>query len=127
MTDGVPPPAALRALASPVPPQIEIHEVDDGEWVTLRVTGELDLGSAPLLEQRLAHLRAEEQPVRLDLSGLGFIDSSGLHLLIGAVTHARAEGRQFEVDPELSPQVERILRLTNLRALIWRPLADERW
>ena len=83
----------------------------------MQLTGELDLASAPVLENRLEQLRAENQPVRLDLSRLGFMDSAGIHVLISAFNHARADGWQFEVDPDLSPQVAVLFKLTDMERI----------
>jgi anti-sigma B factor antagonist len=47
---------------------------------TLRLAGELDMATAPLLKSALAGLPSEG-PVSLDLSELTFLDSSGLNVL----------------------------------------------
>lgn len=83
----------------------------------MQLTGELDLASAPVLENRLERLRAENQPVRLDLSRLGFMDSTGIHVLIRAFNHSRADGWQFEVDPDLSAQVEVLFKVTDMERI----------
>lgn len=95
-------------------PYLEIHEAPNGECVRLRLTGELDLFSAPLVKRRLAQLRAENRAVRLDLSDLGFMDSSGIHLLISAFDGLGEDGWQLEIDPDLSRPVERLFSLAGL-------------
>lgn len=62
-------------------------------------------------------MRAEEQPVRIDLSRLGFMDSTGIHLLISAFNHAPADGRRFEVDRDLSRPVEQLFKLTDVERI----------
>jgi anti-sigma B factor antagonist len=106
-------------------PYFEIDELQDGEFVRLRLTGELDLGSAPALEQRLAQLRAENQAVRLDLSELEFIDSSGIHLLIGAFNDPRDDGWRLEIEPQLSSQVDRVFRLAGLDRVFVDPAMSD--
>src|SRR5256885_16984117 len=50
---------------------------DDNSTVTMTVTGELDLASAPQLREACeGGLQREPTAVRLDLSGLTFLDSS---------------------------------------------------
>ena len=93
---------------------MEIHQQHEDGRLRLQLTGELDLASAPVLENRLEQLRAENQPVRLDLSRLGFMDSTGIHVLISAFNHARADGWQFEVAPDLSPQVAVLFKVTDM-------------
>jgi anti-sigma B factor antagonist len=99
----------------------QIHETEQDGWRRLQVTGELDLASAPSLQERLNQLRAEKRLVRLDLSQLEFIDSTGIHLLIRAIIDSRQDSWQLEVERDLSPQVERVLKLAHVDKLI---LAD---
>jgi anti-anti-sigma factor len=74
-------PPLHSAEGSPLGVEIE-HPADGLALVTAR--GELDLGTIPLLEDRLfAELRARRSVV-VDLCGLSFIDSSGISLLIKA-------------------------------------------
>ncbi len=61
-------------------------------WI-LALHGELDLASAPALDQQLR--AAEEIGIRrvvVDLSGLEFIDSAGLHVLLDADRRLREHG-----------------------------------
>ena len=51
----------------------------DGSWV-VAVRGEIDLATVGTLEAELAKL--ESRPIVLDLSGVSFIDSTGLTLLV---------------------------------------------
>jgi anti-sigma B factor antagonist len=103
----------VRAIAT----YFEIHEAEDAEWVRLQLTGELDLGSTPVLKRRLAQLQAENRSVRLDLSRLGFMDSSGVHLLVSALNDAYDDGWRLEVDPHRSAQVERLFRLSGVEGV----------
>jgi anti-sigma B factor antagonist len=57
----------------------------DATRASLRLAGELDSASAPLLGACLEyHLDMGRHSVRADLSGLGFIDTSGLEILAEA-------------------------------------------
>jgi|GEM_PF-2547667 len=94
-------------------PYLHIAESRSGEAVRLTLHGELDLVSTRALEDRLTRLRAKRQPVRLDLSRLEFIDSTGLHLLIRSVADARTEGWGFEIEPDVSQPVRRLFRLVH--------------
>ena len=96
------------------PPSFEIHETTGGDRLRLSLTGELDLASTPVLEDRLTRLRAVKSPVRLDLSRLRFIDSTGLHLLVRTVGDARIKGWELEIDRDVAPEVMRLFRLVHL-------------
>src|SRR5579864_9143854 len=96
------------------PPAFEIRESRVDGWLRLSVTGELDLGSAPALDDRLAGLRARKLPVTLDLSRLEFIDSTGLHLLIRAFAEAKADDWELQIERDVSPPVMRLFELVHL-------------
>jgi anti-anti-sigma factor len=91
----------------------EIRERKDREQLRLTLCGELDFASTRTLDDYLTRLRAKKRAVRLDLSELEFIDSTGLHLLIRAVGDARTNGWQFEIDPDLSVPVSRLFKLVH--------------
>lgn len=94
-------------------PYFEIHESSDDTHVRLSLEGELDVASTRVLDDRLTLLRAKRQAVRLDLSRLQFIDSTGLHLLIRAMVDARTNGWNVEIDPEISSTVSRLFKLVH--------------
>ena len=100
-------------------PFFVIHERQEGGRLRLQLTGELDVASAPVLRNRLEQLRAEKRLVRLDLSSLEFMDCSGIRLLIRTFNHAGGDGWEFEVDPDVSPQVERLFKVANLERFTW--------
>jgi anti-anti-sigma factor len=92
----------------------EIHDSSSAGYVQLSLTGELDLASASILEDRLTRLRAKRSPVQLDLSQLEFIDSSGIRLLVQTIGEARAKRWPVEIDPEVGPRVRHVFRLARL-------------
>ena len=64
-----------------------------GRWEVLTVTGEIDMATAPRFRQRLlAVIGAGAQNVVIDLSGVDFIDSTGLGVLMGAAKRVRSNG-----------------------------------
>ncbi|HEY7282678.1 MAG TPA: STAS domain-containing protein [Actinomycetota bacterium] len=86
---------------------------NDGE-ATLVLTGELDLSTAPEVEEALAGAEGK-QPARmvLDLRQLAFMDSTGLRVVLAADGRARKDGRRLEVVPG-PPQVHRVFRIALL-------------
>ena len=50
----------------------------------LRLTGELDVASAHVLHSYVSSLRPLSSPLRLDVSRVSFVDSSGLRALLAA-------------------------------------------
>jgi anti-anti-sigma factor len=71
-----------------------------------------------VLEARLASLRAPGNPVWLDLSNLDFIDSTGLHLLIRELGEARLKHWELRIEPNVSAQVMRLLKLVHVEHFV---------
>ncbi|GAA3372644.1 STAS domain-containing protein [Streptomyces sannanensis] len=62
-----------------------VEEDGHGAWSVLRVSGELDLVTAPLVRRRVHDVVAVGgHELVLDLSGVRFCDSSGVGMLIAA-------------------------------------------
>lgn len=80
----------------------------------LLVAGELDLASAPALEDEFDKvLGAGAKSVVVDLRELEFIDSTGLSVLVKAHQRAQDSGQGFGLVKGGS-QVQRLLALTGL-------------
>ncbi len=76
--------------------EVETKEREDG--VELALKGELDLSTIEKVEQELT--RAEDGGHRLivlDLSGLTFLDSTGLRTIVTADQRARRSGRRVVI------------------------------
>ena len=82
----------------------------------LRVVGELDVATAPVLAAALDPLPAGSGDVVLDLCGVDFIDSSALGVLVRVQRVAAAGGRRVRItNPTVA--VQRLLELTALDAM----------
>ena len=100
-------------MAAMNPSCLDINERQEESFLRLSLVGELDFASSPVLEDRLARLRAKRTAVRLDLSRLEFIDSTGLRLLIRTFGDARTGGWKLEIDGHLSPTVRSLFKLVH--------------
>lgn len=90
----------------------DIDQEDGASRLTLR--GELDISSAPALEEALGKVEAKQPAVLVvDLRGLTFMDSTGLRTLVSADQRARDGGRSLRIvrGPEA---VDRIFNVTRL-------------
>src|SRR3954468_16492366 len=85
-------------------------ELADGTAI-VRLSGELDIATADDLKEALEilELGADDRLV-IDLSAVGFMDSSGLRILIAAQREATAAGYQLTVVTGDSP-AKRVLEL----------------
>jgi anti-anti-sigma factor len=99
-------------MNSPAPGSFSISSVVENGTTSLRLEGELDLASAPRMEQSLAAIE-EQQPARLvvDLGRLAFIDSTGLRLLIQANARARERGGELVLRPG-DASIQKVFEMT---------------
>ncbi len=82
--------------------------------VVLRVHGEIDLETTPAFDAEILRIiEAQPERVLIDLSGVEFIDSTGLSALIRADQGAAANGQQLSLRGG-SSQVRRLFELTGL-------------
>jgi anti-sigma B factor antagonist len=84
-----------RARVAPTPARFEVRRVDHPFGVVLTLRGELDLATAPVLQERLDRAMRGGAAVVIDLSGLRFIDSCGLGILVRAERQLRGSGGQL--------------------------------
>lgn len=84
----------------------------------LVLTGELDLGSAPLAGDALMRLELESaNPLTVDMESVTFMDCSGLSVLLGAYNRAHRDDRAFVIT-NVQPAVRRIFNLTGCSHLL---------
>lgn len=85
-----------------------------GVGVVLPVDGDVDVATAPLLRQRLDSLLDNgPSEVVVDLSAVGFLDSSGLGALVWGLKKAKARGGWVRL-VVVEPRVRRMFELTGL-------------
>lgn len=85
----------------------------DGDTHVIELRGELDIAGAPSLEEEFLRVEATDAAVIVcDLSGLEFIDSTGIRLLVMAADRS-AEGGRFSIIPG-PKQVHRVFEITDL-------------
>ncbi|MGN6872722.1 MAG: STAS domain-containing protein [Solirubrobacteraceae bacterium] len=95
------------------PGELAVQTGLDGDAVVVALAGELDLPVAPLVRDALVRaLREPYQRLIIDLSGLTFIDSSGLYAILHADKRCREAGRMLTIRPG-PPNVQKVFELTN--------------
>lgn len=90
----------------------------EGQTLRVSLACELDHHSAKAIREKVDK-RLEEGGVRrlvLDFSGVGFMDSSGIGLIIGRADKAQSIGAEVEV-AGLLPQLKKIVRLSGISKL----------
>jgi anti-sigma B factor antagonist len=90
---------------------ISVSSLNGLAWVTLE--GELDMDGAQRLEHQLSQFDLATTDVRLDLTAVSFIDSTGLSVLLGLAHRAHEHGRRIAlVRP--APAISRLLHLVDV-------------
>jgi anti-sigma B factor antagonist len=94
--------------------RLEVKTSSEGDSVRLSLSGELDLASAPRVEEELRSVELQSPPlIVLDLRELTFMDSTGLRLLVLADSRARDAGRRLTIVPG-PDTVQRVFHVTGL-------------
>jgi anti-sigma B factor antagonist len=98
---------------------VHIHEV--GPFDVVAVTGEIDVASVDMLRDRVLPLVGKPEPrLIIDLSGVTFMDSTGLSLLV-AVRRRLPDGAPLLI-VGAAPQIARLFQITSLNKVF--PLFD---
>jgi anti-sigma B factor antagonist len=92
-------------------------EERDGRTIVAAV-GELDVHTAPVLQAELDP-RSQQAGASLvvDLTGVGFLDSTGLGVLVTTLKHVRESGGSLDVVAS-APRVLKVFTLTGLNAVM---------
>ena len=106
----------------PAPFDVQSEELEDGIRV-FTVCGELDMNTAPELEQALEEALVDERAsIMLDLSDCEFIDSTGIALIVRAWQRLDREagggGKGRLVLCCINHQVRRLLNITGVESSI---------
>jgi anti-anti-sigma factor len=111
MTEGI----TSKEVASE---RLRVEDLEHDRSHTLILAGELDLDSLHVLEAALSKLSPDRtRAVTLDLSGLTFIDSTGLSAITSAATWCEAQRYSFSLiaGPE---SIQRAFEVTGLSDML---------
>ncbi len=94
---------------------MELTTREDGDITIVTVAGDLVIGEPETTFKKTVTRLLEDGRVNLlvDLSAVGFLDSSGLGALVRALTLAQKEGGQTKL-LHAGPQVRKLLQMTKL-------------
>jgi anti-sigma B factor antagonist len=95
---------------------IESNRVGDDHVIALG--GELELATVPAVEAALQRVEAGDcRRILFDLSRIEFVDSTGIHLLMGLHQRCEARGRSLAVVAPSGP-ARRVLELSGALAIL---------
>lgn len=97
--------------------EVSVTTRESGVRTVVHVTGEIDVYTAPVLREELATLvDGGHVDLVVDLTGVPFMDSTGLGVLVGALKKVKTHGGELRlvIDQEKVLKVFRITALTQV-------------
>lgn len=85
--------------------------------IDLAVFGEVDVYTAPQLREKLLPLCQGGSSIHLDLSGVDYIDSTGLGVLIGAYKAQKSTDGKLIISG-MNSRLTRLFRITGLQEIM---------
>jgi anti-sigma B factor antagonist len=105
-------------------PEFSVQIVRDEDEQVIVVHGELDLVTGPCLQTRVEGvIESSASNVIIDLADVGYIDSTGLAVLLAAHDRLARTGRHLRVENP-SVQVLRLFEICGVRHLVSPDSAD---
>jgi anti-sigma B factor antagonist len=117
MTDSMSDPEAEDSTPGPTPLSITVER--EGRAARVVVSGEIDLETSTDLATALAEL-GDADDVRVDLSSVDYMDSTGLRALLTAKDESARSGGQLRVSAA-SHIVARLIEITGVDDLLEEP------
>lgn len=102
-----------------------VQESRTGDATSIVCSGELDIATAPNVEKAVDNVFSSDPPsaLALDWSGLTFMDSTGIRLLLRIVKRAAAGG--IELTWKLSDAAQRALDAVGIHDDLLEQLSEE--
>lgn len=95
---------------------MEVNITRQGKVAIASANGRLDSNSATVFEERLTQVIETEPVIVLDMSGLSYVSSAGLRILLMAAKKCKANGRKLALCG-LTPEVNMVFDISGFLAL----------
>ncbi len=95
---------------------LTIETAKDGEYYRVTAKGDIDLYSSPELRSAILKAIKRKEGVAIDLSGVGYMDSSGVATLVEGLKSCAANHQEFVIERP-SDAVVKVLQLARLDTL----------
>ncbi len=92
---------------------LHLHIYDWESATVVQCTGRLTVETAPQLKTEVKALLAAKRRLILDMSELGYMDSSGLGALVALYISAKGAHCEFEL-LNVTPKIRELLSMTNV-------------
>ncbi|RSS68504.1 STAS domain-containing protein [Streptomyces sp. WAC06614] len=105
-------------------PELAVHVHTHTDTTVVTVTGELDLDTCPRVTEVTDAVPVSGRVLALDLSGVTFMDSTGLNMLLALRERVRSDGGRLEL-LGVRRQALHVMDLTGSRHLFTLRAAPE--
>lgn len=97
---------------------LAVNWEDNGRQMDVRISGDLDATSSRDLKRTLEAQIEQNKPstVVIDCTGLNYIDSTGLGVLVSAMKKVHEHGGRIHI-VHLKPYLQKIFRVTGLTGI----------
>ena len=107
-------------MAVLIPPRFGLEVLPDRARVTLRVSGELDIATAPKLQSAVDELwQSGWCDVAIDFGDVEFVDSTGLATLLSLCRAAQTDGRRLAITGSCA-SLDRLVTISKLEHALAR-------
>ncbi|WP_410652660.1 STAS domain-containing protein [Amycolatopsis sp. cmx-4-54] len=104
---------AIDSEAGQAAPLVVVESARSDQAITVEVAGDIDIATSPRLRSELLRLLADAPGAAVvDMTGVGFCDSSGLSVLVQLNRHCQETGIDLSFTP--SKVLRRAIELTGL-------------
>jgi anti-sigma B factor antagonist len=111
-------PVSDRPSTTATAGRLVVRTKSHGDVRTIFLSGEVDLASAQMLRETLAEsCTSGAQEIVLDLSGVEFMDSTGLSAILEGKTFCEEHGCSYSLTPAQRP-VEHVLERIGVREML---------
>ena len=95
---------------------LTIETAKDGDYYRVTAKGDIDLYSSPELRAAILKAVKRKEGVAVDLSGVGYMDSSGVATLVEGLKSCAVDHQEFIIEKP-SDAVMKVLQLARLDTL----------
>ena len=100
-------------------PALAIRILDQGGVPVAHLEGEIDIANATELREKLFTALSNQPPgLIVDLSGVTYLDSRGVHVLLELAERMKIRHQQLRLVVPDTAQIKRVLQLTHLDAIV---------
>lgn len=95
-----------------------IETTEHGTYYEVKVKGEIDVYTAPELQEELQPLRSKgTHDIHLNISEVSYMDSTGLGLFVGTLKELNKSNHELHVYGA-NPRITRLFEITGLKELM---------